>query len=382
MSDLKICLRCVYNETVPGIEFDAHGICNYCKMHDDLDERHPVGQKGDDYLREIAEEMRKAGRGKEFDCIVGVSGGCDSSYMLYYAKEIMGLRPLAVHYDNTWNSGTASQNIHKMCNGLGVKLETLVVDNLEVDDILMAFMKAGIKEIDAAGDLGLAATLYMACEKHGVQYILEGHSFRTEGVSPLGWAYFDGKFISSVHKAFGTVPMKTYPNLTFYRFLKWSIFNKIKRYRPLWHIDYNKESTKKFLSEKFGWTWYGGHHLENRSAAITHLYIYPKKANIDLRLLGHAALTRIGQMNRDEALLELKKPPVCPRELMQTFCVRMGITESELEAYMDKPTALWTSFPTYKKWFELLRPVFWLLMKLDRVPESFYMKYCLKRQSH
>ncbi|MDC1213980.1 hypothetical protein N8000_05845 [Rhodospirillales bacterium] len=379
MSDLKICSRCVYNETVPGIEFDAHGICNYCKMHDDLDQRHPVGHKGDAYLREIAEEMRKAGRGKEFDCIVGVSGGCDSSYMLYYAKEIMGLRPLAVHYDNTWNSGIASQNIYKMCTALDVKLETYVVDNVEADDILMAFMKAGIKEIDAATDLGLAATLYMACEKHGVRYILEGHSFRTEGVSPLGWAYFDGKFIASVHKAFGTVRMKTYPNLTFYRFLKWSIFNQIKRYRPLWHIDYNKESTKRFLSDRFGWNWYGGHHLENRTAAISHLYIFPQQANIDLRLLGHAALTRIGQMSRDEALLDLKNPPVCPDDLMQTFCVRLGITESEFEAYMDVPSASWTTFQTYKKWFEFLRPVFWLLMKLDRVPESFYMKYCLKR---
>ena len=182
------CTRCLYDETTPSITFDHDGVCNYCRLHDDLDAQYPTGDAGERRLRELAEVIKKDGRKRPFDVVVGVSGGCDSSYLIYKAKEL-GLRPLAVHFDNTWNTTTAVENIHNVLKRLDVQLYTYVVDNEEYDDIYRSFLKAGVPDIEAPTDIALAATLYKAAEQYGIKYIFEGHSFRTEGISPLGWLY-------------------------------------------------------------------------------------------------------------------------------------------------------------------------------------------------
>ena len=375
MRNLQLCTRCVYDETVPSISFDEDGVCNYCNMHDDLDRRYPTGAEGERILAGIADEIRAAGRGKPYDCIVGVSGGCDSSFMLHKAIEL-GLRPLAAHFDNTWNSPIATQNIHTVLNALGVDLFTLVVDNKEYEDIYRAFLLAGLPDADGPTDIALTTTLYLAAEQHDVRYILEGHSFRTEGISPLGWLYVDGKYIESVHRRFGRLPMRTYPNLTFTRFVKWAAFSNIKRIRPLWYLPYDKTAAKRLLAERYGWEWYGGHHLENRYTAFHHACFAPRRLGQDLRMLGHAALVRSGQLDRDAALAELAEPPGCPEEILALVKKRLELSDAEFERLMSLPLASWRDFPTYKPLFERLRPFFWLLMKLNRVPESFYMKFC------
>jgi hypothetical protein len=288
----------------------------------------------------------------------------------------MGLRPLAVHFDNTWNSPTATQNIYNMLNKLNVDLHTLVVDNKEYADIYRAFMMSGVQDVDAPTDIALTTTLYLAAEKFDVQYILEGHSFRTEGISPLGWLYMDGKYIESVHRKYGRLPMKTYPNLTFSRFLKWTTFSKIRRIRPLWYLPYNKHAARKLLSERYDWTWYGGHHLENRFTAFYHAYLMPKRFGNDFRVLGHAALVRSKQLGRETALQQLMDPPYCPEEIVDMVKKRLGFNDEEFARVMDLPMQTWHDFDTYKPIFERLRPFFWILMKLNRVPESFYMKFC------
>ncbi|TAN65523.1 MAG: LPS biosynthesis protein, partial [Magnetospirillum sp.] len=219
MKNIRVCTRCVYDETIPAIHFDDDGVCNYCHMHDDLDRRYPNGEAGASILETMAGRIRRAGRGRKYDCVVGVSGGCDSSFTLHKAVEL-GLRPLAVHFDNTWDSPVSSQNIYNVTKALGVDLHTYVADNKEYDDIYMSFMRSGLRDIEAPTDIAIITTLYLACERFGIKYIIEGSSFRTEGISPLGWLYMDGKFIESVHKRFGKLPMKTYPNLTLSRFLK------------------------------------------------------------------------------------------------------------------------------------------------------------------
>jgi N-acetyl sugar amidotransferase len=373
--NLQVCTRCVYDETVPSISFDKEGVCNYCHMHDDLDRRYPTGAEGERILQGIAGEIRAAGRGKRYDCVVGVSGGCDSSFMLHKAVE-MGLRPLAVHFDNTWNSPIATQNIHTVLGALGVDLFTLVVDNKEYEDIYRAFLIAGLPDADGPTDIALTTTLYLAAAKHGVRYILEGHSFRTEGISPLGWLYVDGKYVASVHRRFGRLPMRTYPNLTFFRFVKWAALANIKRIRPLWYLPYDKNAAKRLLAERYGWEWYGGHHLENRYTAFHHAYFAPRRLGTDLRMLGHAALVRSGQLGRDEALAQLAVPQACPDEIVALVKKRLELSDAEFERLMTQPLATWRDFATYKPLFERLRPFFWVLMKLKRVPESFYMKFC------
>ena len=200
----RVCSRCVYDEETPHITFDEQGVCNYCRTQEELEKSYPAGEEGERLLRGIAERIKKDGKDKKYDCVVGVSGGCDSSYLVHYIVKELGLRPLAVHFDNTWNSTIATKNIHCVLEKLGVDLWTYVVDNKEYDDIYKSFLKAGVPDIESCTDIALAATLNMAAEKFGLRYVIEGHNFRTEGIAPLGWIYMDGKYIKSVHKKFGT----------------------------------------------------------------------------------------------------------------------------------------------------------------------------------
>jgi N-acetyl sugar amidotransferase len=372
----RVCTRCVYDETLPGITFDGDGVCNYCAVHDQMVRQYPVGEQGERELRAIADRIRAAGKGKKFDCIVGVSGGCDSSYMLWKMVEL-GLRPLAVHFDNTWNSPIATQNIYNVLEKLGVELSTLVVNNKEFDDLSRSFLLSGVKDIDITTDIGLTTTLYRAAEKHDVKYIIEGHSFRTEGVAPLGWVYMDGKYIQSVHDEFGSRPMKTFPNLWLKDFLRFAAVRNIRRIRPLYFMDYNKDDAKRFLSEELNWQWYGGHHLENRWAAFVHTYFWRERYGIDGRLLGHAALVRSGQLDREQALTELETPAPVMHDVLELVQKRLGFSTEEFAALMSAPHKTYADYPTYKKTFERLRPLFWLLYKADRVPKSFYTKFTL-----
>jgi N-acetyl sugar amidotransferase len=370
----RICARCVYDETVPGISFDSDGICNYCRTHDVLELQYPTGEAGTRELEAIAARIKADGSGKKYDCVVGVSGGCDSSYLLYKMVEL-GLRPLAVHFDNTWNSPIATQNIYNVLDKLGVELHTVVVNNKEYDDIYRSFMLAGTRDTEAPTDIGLASTLFRAAEKYGVKYIIEGHSFRTEGIAPLGWIYMDGKYIASVQKRYGTRPLKTYPNMPLSTQLRWAILRNIRRVRPLYYMDYHKEDAKKLLTEQLGWVWYGGHHLENRFTAFWHTYFLPVRYGIDARLLGHAALVRVGQLDRSEALAGLASPIVADPEIVDLVKKRLNFTDAEFDAVMTGPHHDYWEFPNYKRTFELLRPLFWALYKADRFPKSFYMKF-------
>ena len=369
------CTRCVYDDTLPNITFDAHGVCNYCHTHDSLCEQYPAGEAGRAAIEKIATTIRTAGKGKTYDCIVGVSGGCDSSYLLYVAKEVMRLRPLAVHFDNTWNAPIATENMHNIVKKLDVPLEIYTVDPKEFDDIYRSFFLAGVPDVEAPTDIGLAAVLNRVAEKHKIHYVIEGHNFRTEGISPLGWLYNDGKYIESVHDIFGTLPRKTYPNMSLSAQLRWMLLRRIRKIRPLWNMDYNKDDIKRFLHENFDWQWYGGHHLENRLTAFWHSYFTPRRYNINTRMLGFAAMVRSEKMLRGDALAELNKPFYLEEGLVNTLMDRFNITDSEFERWMTMPKKTYRDYKTYKKTFERMSPFFAIMAKLNLIPQSFYMKY-------
>jgi len=372
---LRRCSRCLYDETVPAITFDEHGVCNYCHIHDRLDLEYPTGEEGEKRLQAIAGQIREEGRGKLYDVIVGVSGGCDSTYMLYLAKKL-GLRPLAVHFDNTWNSTIAVENIQTALQSLDIDLYTYVVDNKEYDDIYRSFLKAGVIDIEAPTDIGLAVVLNMAAEKYKIKYIFEGHSFRTEGVAPLGWVYMDAKYIASVQKQFGTYPLKTFPNMLMPDFIKWTAILGIKKIRPLYYMNYVKKEAMVINTQELGWEWYGGHHLENRFTAFWHTYFAPIRFGIDSRLLGYSALVRSGQMERSQGLELIAQPQEFDPELITMVKKRLGFSDEEFEALMNLPKKTYRDYPNYKKTFERMRPFWWLMYKLNRVPKSFYMKFC------
>ena len=347
-ASVQICTRCIYDERVNAITFDEKGECNYCKQIDQLEKQYGTGtSEGDKALELIVKDVKKAGKGKKYDCVVGVSGGTDSSYMLYLALK-WGLRPLAVHYDNTWNSAIATENIRKVLSALNVDLYTHVTDNKEADDIFKAFFSASVAEIEASTDLALAETMYRAASKYGVKYVFEGHSFITEGITPVGRNYFDGKYIKSIHKKFGKLSMKTYPLMTFSRFLYWTVFKRIKKIRPFWYIDYNKEQARSFLEKEYDWKYYGGHHLENRMTAFFHSYYMPKKFNTDYRNNTLSAKVRMGKMDRIEAWKEYNTEPYLEADLLEYFKKRLSLTEKEFQDIMNKAPKSWYEFPTYK----------------------------------
>lgn len=373
---IQICTRCIYDERVPSIYFDNEGVCNYCHQVDSLAAQYGTGgPKGAALFSSLLDDMKKSGKGKRYDCIIGVSGGTDSSYLAYLAKE-WGLRPLAVHYDNTWNSAIATMNIHKVLSGLDIDLHTHVVANKESDDIFKAFFFSGVAEIEAATDLGFAYLLRQVAAKHSVKYILEGHSFVEEGITPLGRNYFDGRYIQSIHQKFGRLKMETYPLMTFWRFLRSAIFSRVKFIRPLWYIDYSKEEAKDFLREQFDWKYYGGHHLENRMTAFFHSVYLPQKFGGDMRNNTLAARVRNKSMSRREAWAEYNAPPLVEDELVEYFKKRLGISDQVFNEVMGGTVKSWTDYPTYKKRFERMRPLFFALAKANLVPMSFYLKYC------
>lgn len=375
-ASVRICSRCIYDERVSAIEFDAEGVCNYCHQIENLRAQYGTGKpEGQRKLAAIIEDIRRDGRGKPYDCVIGVSGGTDSSYLVMLAKR-WGLRPLAVHYDNTWNTAISTQNIHKVLKALDVDLYTHVVDNKEADDIFKSFFLAGVAEIEASTDLALAETTYRAASKYGVKYVLEGHSFVTEGITPVGRNYFDGRYIESIHRRFGARPMRSYPLMTFWRFLWWSCFARIKKVRPLWYVDYSKEEARSFLEREYGWQYYGGHHLENRMTAFFHGIYAPQKFHSDFRNNTLSARVRNGQMSREAAWVEYTRPPEVEEELLAYFKKRLGLSDAEYDRVMALPPRSWHEFPTYKKRFERLRPLFAVLAKRNLVPMSFYLKYC------
>ncbi|MBI5403561.1 MAG: N-acetyl sugar amidotransferase [Ignavibacteriae bacterium] len=377
MENIKICKRCIYDGNVPGISFDEEGICNYCRNIEKMEQEYPNDERGEKILKGIITRIKHDGRNKKYDCMIGVSGGCDSSFMVYKMKEL-GLRPLAVHFDNTWNSTIATENIKKVLKKLDVDLYTLVVDNKEYDDIYRSFLKSGVKDIEAPTDIAYAATLRIAAEKFKIKYILEGHNFRTEGISPLGMLYMDGKYIESVQKKHGTMKLRTYPNMKLGRFIKWLIFSNIKMIRPLYYVEYDKDEVMKFLEKDFDWKWYGGHHLENRFTAFYHSYFMPRRFGIDSRINGFSALIRSGQLDREKGLKLLKEPPYLEDEIISLIKKRLGFSDDEFERLMTMPHKTFRDFRTYKKTFEIMRPFFWLMYKLDRIPKSFYDKYTRK----
>ena len=366
------CTRCLYDTTIPNIKFDEEGVCEYCKIHDQMEKEYPTGHEGLEKLRELSEEIKKDGKGKMYDVVVGVSGGCDSSYLLYTAKQY-GLRCLAVHFDNGWNTEVAKKNMAIVCESLQTTLYTVSVDREEFNDICLSFLKSGVGDLDIANDIGLTEALYRAADLFDVKHIFIGHSFRTEGIAPIGWTYMDGKYISEVHKKYGTMPMKTFPNLWLKNFVKYAL-KGIKRHRPLYYVEYNKEVVKKMLSEKLGWQWYGGHHMENKYTAFEVADILPKRYGIDMRLLGHSALVRSGQLDREEALEDLREP-VDGSELAEEVRKRLGVSKREFERFYTQPKVDRSTFKSYRRTFKLMKPFWWLMYKLNRIPKSFYIKY-------
>jgi N-acetyl sugar amidotransferase len=340
--------------TVPDIRFDTSGVCNYCRLHDALDKAYPQGEEGRKYLLQQVEDMKRKGRNKRYDCIIGVSGGTDSTYLLHLAKEL-GLRPLAVNFDNGWHSEIAVGNIHASIQKMNIDLETYVVNYDEMSDILRTYMKASFPWIDCPTDIGIVSSLFRIANREGIKYIWVGNNFRSEGKQPDEWTHSDGRQLKYLQRKFGNHTLKTFPNLTIWNLIYYSLIRGIKMFRPFYHIEYSKQDAKKLIIEKYGWRDYGGHHHESIFTRFAIAYWLPRKFNIDKRKVTWSAQIRSGKMNREDALEELAQLPydaVRMEEDKELVIKKLNLTNEEFERIWNLPNRTFRDYPSYFPLYE------------------------------
>lgn len=373
----KICSRCILDTTVPSIRFDEKGVCNYCKIHDEMEKKYPLNEQGQQRLNQLVNEIKSKGKNNEYGCVVGISGGTDSTYCLYLAKKL-GLRPLAVHLDNGWNSDIAVNNMEKAVTKLDIDLKTVTCDWKEFKNLQISFLKASVPDAEIPTDIAIHSVLYQVAAEEGIHYIINGHSFRAEGTTPLGWTYMDGRYIKSVNKKFWETKMKSFPNLTISNLLYYVFVKRIKTVRLLYYLDYRKEDTKKILEKELGWEYYGGHHFESIYTRFVASYLLPEKFNIDKRKIEYSALVRSNQMTRDEALEKIKEPPISEAQLREDrdyVIKKLGLTEAEFEEILSAKPKTFLDYPTYYSIIKKLRVPIKLACKFNLLPEIFYEKY-------
>ena len=341
----QICTNCVMDSTDSKIRFDAAGVCDHCNTFktEVLPNWH-TDERGERDLRAMVETIKAAGRGKDFDCIIGMSGGIDSSYLTYIAKEVMGLRPLVFHVDAGWNSQEAVNNIEKLVDQLGLDLYTEVIDWEEMRDLQLAYFKSGVPHIDTPQDHAFFATMYKFAEAHDVKHILTGANLSTECIrNPIEWMYYQSDAIQlrDIHRQFGTRPLVNFPTMSILRHkLVLPYFKGIKVERPLNYVPYDKAGAMKLLIDKFGWQPYPQKHFESRFTRFYEGYWLPKKFGFDTRKVQFSSLIVTGQMTRAEALERLKAPPLDDATVRQEFeyvANKLDISSGELQGYLDAP---------------------------------------------
>lgn len=372
---IDICSRCILDTTVPEIVFDEKGVCNYCKLHDMLVEEYPLDKSGQRDFKNLTRQIKEKGKGKKYDCVVGVSGGTDSSFSLYQAVKL-GLRPLAVHFDNGWNSEIAVSNIQKICTKLNVELYTYVVDWEEFKNLQISFLKASVPDAEIPTDVGILGTLFKIAEQEEIGYIFNGHSFRTEGIAPVGWTYMDGRYIASVHKKFGQIPLKTFPNFTLSNFFYYTFIKPIKVIPILNYLPYAKKEAGEILTKELGWRYYGGHHHESIYTRFFQSYYLPKKFKIDKRKRELSARIRMGEIKRGEGLQKIKdKPYEFDQEIVDYTISKLGLTQKEFAKILSAKNKTFRDYPTYYPLIKMLKLPFLLAFKLQIVPKLLYFKY-------
>ena len=341
--------------TDPDIRFDSDGICNHCYRYDELlPQRVFEGKIAKQKLKDLVANIKSNGSKNDYDCLIGVSGGVDSTYVAYLTKKL-GLKPLAVHFDNGWNSELAVNNIRKMLDRLDIDLYTHVIDWDSFKNLQLSFLKASTPDGDVPTDHAINALLFQIADKQNIKFIINGMNFATESMSVPSWAYghSDWKYIKSVHKQFLNTPLPDYPKFNLFDLFRYSVLKGIKVVSILNYVEYNKDEVMGLISNELDWVYYGGKHYESVYTRFYQGYILPEKFNIDKRR-GHLSdLIRSGQLKRESALIEIQKEGYEADLLAQDkqfVFKKLGISEVEFEEIMDLDVKSFKDYPNnFKK---------------------------------
>lgn len=348
----QVCANCVMDTTDPSITFDEKGVCDHCRTYyRDIEPNWRTDARGRESLDALVAKIKAAGKGREFDCIIGLSGGIDSSYLTYLAKVELGLNPLVFHVDAGWNSDLAVNNIEMLIDKLGLDLYTEVIDWDEMRDLQLAFLKSGVPHVDTPQDHAFFATMYKFAREHNVNYILTGANYSTECIrNPLEWMYYQSDTIQirDIQRRFGTRPLKNFPltSILWYK-VYLPYIRGIRVARPLNYMPYLKNEAMALLQEKFGWRPYPQKHFESRFTRFYESYWLYERFGYDVRKVQFSSLILTGQMTREEALQKLAQKPYDPEEIVHEFeyvATKLGITVEELQSYMDQPKKTWRDY--------------------------------------
>lgn len=370
----QVCTKTVMDTTDPDITFDENGVCNYWHEFQAFKASLPSAHERRCQLAETIERIKTAGRGKSYDCILGLSGGVDSSYLAYLAKKLE-LRPLAVHFDNGWNSELAVSNIEKLITALDYDLETFVMDWDEFRDLQRAYFKASVIDLEVPTDHMIFGALHQLAAKHNINYILSGYNYATEWLLPKAWAYekFDIVNLRSIHRMFGDRPLKRLPALglwssTYYRHVR-----GIKTVNLLDLIDYKKFYAKQCLSKSIDWRDYGGKHYESVFTRFYQGYILPKKFGVDKRKAHLSNLILSGELRREQAIAELQQPTYeeyLQQQDREYVAKKLGFSLEEFAQLLTQPNRRHEEYGTDATHQEFRESLFTVLRPIKRALEQ------------
>lgn len=358
----NICVKCIMDYSDPDLVIDSEGICNHCRRYvNQLNLRIFTDQVADLKLKELVQKIKKSSYKNDYNCIIGVSGGVDSTYVAYLVKEL-GLKPLAIHFDNGWNSELAVSNIEKVLDKLNIDLYTYVIKWDVFKDLQLSFLKASTPDGEIPTDHAINALLFREANKRGIKWIINGMNFATESISVPSWSYghSDWKYIKSIHKLFGSKKLDVYPKYTIWDLFRWTFIKKIKVVSILNYVNYNRADVMNILENKLDWVYYGGKHYESIYTRFFQGYILPNKFKIDKRR-GHLSdLIRSGQLTREEALEELKLPIYDLGMLRQDkifVLKKFGLSEEQFENLMSLPRKSYKDYPNSTFIINLLKSI-------------------------
>lgn len=365
----QCCTRCVMDTTDPEITFDAQGICNHCSQFDERARKEwfPNGE-GQRRWEAVVQQIKASGVGREYDCILGLSGGVDSSYLALKVRD-WGLRPLVMHVDAGWNSELAVANIESIVKYCGYDLHTHVVDWEDMRDLHLAYLRAAVSNQDVPQDHIFFASLYHFATKNGIRYILSGGNLATEGIFPSSWhgSAMDAINLKAIHKKYGERKLAHYRTISFFSSYVWYPFiKKMRTLRPLNYMPYDKVAALEELEAKVGYKPYPRKHGESVFTKLFQNYYLPQKFCMDKRRPHLSSLIVSGQMMRDEAVEKLKEPLYDQAELeidITYFCKKLRISRQEFERLMEAPIHQYTDFPNWDGRYRGLKRVQALMTK-------------------
>jgi len=365
-NNYQICSRCIMDTSDPEITFDEDGICNHCKRFDTLlKPRWFPNEEGEKKFRDIVKKIKKDGKNSEYDCVIGLSGGVDSSYLAYLLKtKYPELRILAIHIDAGWNSELAVHNIENIVKTLDIDLHTEVINWEEMKDLQLAYFKSQLANQDVPQDHAFFATLYSVADRYKIKYFLSGGNLATESILPSAWGYnaMDAKQLKAVHKRFGKRKLKEYTTVGFFKkFFYYPFIKKFKIIRPLDYHPYDKEKAKEIITQKLNWRDYGGKHHESRFTKFFQAYWLPTKFGYDKRRAHLSSMIVSGQITREEALKEMEKPLYDPVELQEDIeflSKKMGLSVAEFKEIMKMPNKDFRDYPSDYKLEQFMRKLF------------------------